>query len=77
MFRLRGDGRPVRVMVFSGEERTMPAIVALPTGAEWTEARVAFADLPGVDLARMRGVVVASSLEPGPFAFAIDAVEVR
>ncbi|HPA96859.1 MAG TPA: amidohydrolase family protein [Thermoanaerobaculia bacterium] len=77
VFRLRGDGRPVRVMVFSGEERAMPAIVALPTGAEWTEARVPFADLSGVDLARLRGVVVASSLEPGPFAFAIDAVEVR
>lgn len=77
VFRLRGDERPVRVMVFSGEERAMPAIVPLPTGGDWAEARVAFADLPGVDLARLRGVVVASSLEPGPFAFSIDAVEVR
>jgi imidazolonepropionase-like amidohydrolase len=77
VFQLRGDGRPVRVMVFSGEDRAAPAVVTLPTGAGWAEARVVFAELPGVDLARLRGVVVVSSTEPGPFAFAIDAVEVR
>jgi imidazolonepropionase-like amidohydrolase len=77
VFQLRGDGRPVRVMVFSGEDRAMPVIVSLPTGADWAEARIVFADLPGVDLARLRGVVLSASTDPGRFVFAIDTVEVR
>jgi imidazolonepropionase-like amidohydrolase len=76
--RVRGDGRKLTVMVFSGNDmRRPPGIQQLSVGAQWQEVRVPLASMAGVDLGNLRGIVLGAGGEPGPFAFEIEAVELR
>ena len=72
-FALRGDGGPVRVMLFTLRGGPVPVEVAeLVAGPRWTEHAVSLAD---------RGALVAILFsrgpEPGAFRFELDEVELR
>ncbi|MGO1001569.1 CIA30 family protein [Lysobacter sp. CA196] len=76
--RVRGDGRKLTVMVFSGTDMLRPpGIQQLSVGAQWQQVRVPLASMAGVDLGNLRGIVLGAGGEPGPFAFEIEAVELR
>ncbi len=78
---LRGDGRPVQVLLFSGAQGAAPAARTLPTTPGWVEHRLALEDFPGADLARVRAVAVTATLAPGetsaPVSFDLDEAEIR
>ncbi|UHQ22083.1 CIA30 family protein [Lysobacter sp. 5GHs7-4] len=77
VLRVRGDGKPLTLLVFSGADMYgRPGMQQVETGSEWREIKVPLASLPNVDLSRLRGISLAAAA-PGPFAFAIEAVELR
>lgn len=75
--RLRGDGRTVNVLVFSGAPGAPPASVALPTGVDWATHRLPLADFTGADPSRLRAIAVTAGAPAGRFAFELDDVEIR
>lgn len=77
VLRVRGDGQALTLLVFSGADiNGRPGMQRVETGRDWREVRVPLATLANVDLARLRGISLAASA-PGPFAFAVEAVELR
>ncbi|RDZ29090.1 amidohydrolase [Lysobacter silvisoli] len=77
VLRVRGDGRPLTLLVFSGVDMNgRPGVHQVATAGEWREVTVPLSSLPNVDLSRLRGISLAAGT-PGPFAFAIEAVELR
>lgn len=77
--RLRGDGRPVSVLVFSGKQLPgTPGLQLVPTQAgQWQQVSVPLAGMAHVDLSQLRGIAFAAGGAPGGFEFEIDAVELR
>lgn len=75
-FRIRGDGRPVSVLLFSGEQGAAPAMQPVEAGTDWTEVVLPLSGFAGSDLARVRAFALTTSDE-GEFAFEIDQVEIR
>lgn len=76
--RVRGDGRKLTLMVFSGTDmRRPPGIQQLEVGVQWQDVRVPLTAMTGVDLSNLRGIVLGAGGEPGPFAFEIEAAELR
>lgn len=75
--RLRGDGRAVSVLVFSGASGAPPASVTLPTAAGWATHVLPLADFTGADPSRLRGIAVTAGAPAGAFAFELDDVEIR
>lgn len=76
-FQLRGDGRDVKVLVFSGGQGAPPSVRVVATGPDWTPVQLALADFPGVDPAQLRAVAVTAGEPAGKFAFDLDAFEIR
>ncbi|KRD80325.1 CIA30 family protein [Lysobacter sp. Root983] len=77
VLRVRGDGQALTLLVFSGADiNGRPGMQRVETGSDWREVRVSLATLANVDLTRLRGISLAA-IAPGPFAFAIEAVELR
>lgn len=77
VLRVRGDGRPLTLLVFSGADmHGRPGMQQVETGSDWREVKVPLASMANVDLTRLRGISLASAT-PGAFAFAIEAVELR
>lgn len=78
---LRGDGRPVAVLLFSGPQGQAPSFVTLPTTAEWVEHVLPLDRFDGAELARLRAIAVTATLAPGedaaPVAFDLDELEIR
>ncbi len=78
VFQLQGDGRPLRIMLFSGAStQGMPSIRAVESGPEWREVRVPLADFGGADLARLRAIAFTAGDPAGTFRFLVDGVELR
>jgi hypothetical protein len=78
VFRLRGDGREVRVMLFSGpSEQAMPAVRTVVAGPQWSEVRMPLADFAGADPTQLRAIAFTAGNPPGRFRFRIDGVELR
>lgn len=78
VFRARGDGRAYAVLIFSGDQaRPMPVQVPFTPGADWGEVRVVFADVPGIDLATLRGLAFTAQAPAGDFRLDLDTVELR
>lgn len=78
VFHLRGDGREVRVMLFSGSsEQAMSAIRSVASGTDWREVRLPLADFAGADPAQLRAIAFTAGNPPGVFRFRIDGVELR
>jgi hypothetical protein len=75
--RLRGDGRPLMLMLLSGDAGSLPQMRRLETSTAWQEHRLPLTDFHGADLGRLRAVVVAASLPSGPYQFDIDALDIQ
>jgi imidazolonepropionase-like amidohydrolase len=76
-FQLRGDGRDINVLVFSGGQGAPPSVRVVATGPEWTPVRLALADFPGVDATQLRAIAITAGEPAGGFSFDLDAFEIR
>ncbi len=78
VFKIRGDGRPLVAMLFSGgaAQRT-PSMVPIETKREWTEVRIALDRFAGADPSRVRGVAITAGLPAGDFTFDVDDVRIE
>jgi imidazolonepropionase-like amidohydrolase len=77
VFRVRGDGRELSVLLFSGAQGAAPSARRVPTGPGWREHRLALADFAGADPTRLRAFAITSDGPEGAFEFDLDAVEIR
>ena len=77
VFRVRGDGRELSVLLFSGAQGTAPSVRRVPTRPEWREHRLALADFAGADPTRLRAFAITRDGPEGAFEFDLDAVEIR
>jgi imidazolonepropionase-like amidohydrolase len=77
VFQARGDGRPLALLLFSGEPGGRPAMQPFTPGADWGEVRLPLAGFASADLASVRAVGVTAGLPAGRFWFELDAVEIR
>lgn len=78
VFRLRGDARPLQVMLFSGVQmQAMPSTRIVQVTGEWTEVRIPLSAFQGADLARVRGIAFTATFPVGAFAFQLDDVAVE
>lgn len=77
VFFLRGDGREVSVLMFSGAQGGAPVRRGVATTVEWTEHRLALADFAGADPARLRAIAITTGAPEGGFVFDLDQVEIR
>lgn len=77
VLQVRGDGRPLSVMLFSGAEGTAPALATIEPGRQWREVRLRLADFEGADPARLRGIAMTVQAPAGEFSFDLDQVEIR
>ncbi|MGH8080373.1 MAG: CIA30 family protein [Lysobacter sp.] len=77
-FRVRGDGRSLLLLVFSGPDmKGQPAVQMIQGSAQWQAVKVPLASLPNVDLKQLRGISISAVGAPGPFAFEIEGFELR
>lgn len=78
-FKVRGDGRPLIAMIFSGPaSNRQPSIVRVDaTTAQWVEVRIALDRFEGADLARVRGFAITAGQPAGDFAFDLDDVRIE
>ncbi|MEH6420875.1 CIA30 family protein, partial [Pseudomonas sp. CGJS7] len=77
-FRVRGDGRGLMVLVFSGPNAAgQPAVQMVQSSSEWQQVSVPLSGRGDIDPARLRAVAVSAIGAPGPFAFEIQAFELR
>jgi hypothetical protein len=75
-FQIRGDGRPVAVLLFTGAQGSRPQVRMVDTGSEWQAVRLPLAEFAGADLARLRAIAITTEVE-GEFVFELDQVEIR
>lgn len=77
VFWVKGDGKPIRLMVFSESTGRVPLIRTFETAAEWKEFSVPFSAFGAIDGHDVIGLLFAGGPESGPFAFQIDGVRLR
>jgi imidazolonepropionase-like amidohydrolase len=77
VFQLRGDGRELSVLLFSGAQGAAPSVRRVSTRPEWREHRLALADFAGADPTRLRAFAITSDGPEGAFEFDLDRVEIR
>jgi ABC-2 type transport system permease protein len=77
-FKMRGDGRQYTVIFLVGTQATgIPPMYSFDAGPEWQEIRIELATLAGMDLKRVRGIVIGAGRPSGEFRFALDDVRVK
>lgn len=77
VFQVRGDGRDLSVLLFSGAQGTAPAVRRVPTGPAWREHRLALEGFAGADRAHLRAFAITTGGPTGDFEFDLDQVEIR
>lgn len=77
VFQLRGDGRALSVLVFSGEQGRRPSVLTVQAGREWATVSLPLAGFEGAEPGRLRAIAVTASEPAGPFAFELDQFEIR
>lgn len=78
VFKVRGDGREVNAMLFSGATmESMPTMQAFTAGPAWSEVRLPLAGFAGSDIATLRGIAFTAGQPHGRFEFLIDDVDLR
>jgi ABC-2 type transport system permease protein len=77
-FQARGDGRQVTVIFLVGTgSGGIPPMYSFAAGPQWQEIRIELDTLAGMDLKRVRGIVIGSGGPPGDFRFALDDVRIE
>ncbi len=78
VFRLRGDGRELAVLLFHGAGGPAPpALRTVSSTPEWVEHRLPLAGFSAADLSRLRGIGFTAGDPAGAFWFELDAVALR
>jgi imidazolonepropionase-like amidohydrolase len=77
VFQVRGDGRDLSVLLFSGDQGAAPAIRRVATGPAWREHRLALDGFAGADPSRLRAFAITTDGPEGGFEFDLDRVEIR
>ncbi|TNJ35298.1 amidohydrolase family protein [Arenimonas terrae] len=77
VLRVRGDGRELSVMLFSGAQGGAPAVRRVPTGPAWREHRLALDGFAGADPSQLRAFAITTDGPAGAFEFDLDQVEIR
>lgn len=76
-FFARGDGRQYTVVFLGATQGGIPPMYGFNTNGEWQEVRIPLADVLGLDLAAIHGMVIGSNGPPGDFRFELDGIELR
>ena len=77
-FQARGDGRQITVIFLVGTETGgIPPMYSFVAGPAWKEVRIELDTLAGMDLKRVRGIVIGAANPPGDFRFALDDVRIE
>jgi ABC-2 type transport system permease protein len=77
-FQARGDGRQYTVIFLVGNESGgIPPMYSFDAGPEWKEIHIRLETLAGMDIKRVRAIVIGSGGPPGEFRFALDDVRVE
>ncbi|MFY2764084.1 CIA30 family protein [Arenimonas sp. MALMAid1274] len=74
---VRGDGRRLSVLVFSGGQGTPPAARSIETTGEWARVELPLAEFTGVDAGQLRAIAITTGEPEGAFWFELDGVEIR
>ena len=77
VFRVRGDGRRYRVMLFAQSRGQAPLTQSFTAGPEWTEVSFRLSAFSGFDGRDLMGVVFAAGPDAGPFRLELDDVRFR
>lgn len=75
-FSAKGDGHPVRVMVFARSKGMMPMMQSFVAGPEWQEHAMSWTSF-GTDGADVMAVIFAGGPTPGTFTFQVDEIALR
>lgn len=76
-FWAKGDGTPVRVMLFAESKGFMPMVQSFTPTAEWKEFSFPLAAFGGIDGKDITGVLLVGGPKPGAFALRVDDVRFR
>jgi ABC-2 type transport system permease protein len=76
-FFARGDGRQYTVVFLGATQGGIPPMYGFGTNSEWQEVRIPLADVVGLDLARVHGIVIGSMGPIGDFRLDLDGIELR
>ena len=76
-FWARGDGKSYTVVFLGLRVDGIPPMYSFATTPEWQQVRIPLADLAGLDIARVHGIVIGNNAPLGDFRFAIDDVQLR
>ena len=77
-FFARGDGRQYTVIfLVGGKNGGIPPMYSFTAGADWHEVRIELDTLAGMDLTRVRAIVIGAGNPAGGFRFAIDNVRLE
>jgi len=75
-FHAKGDGKPVRVMVFAQSKGMMPMMQTFVAGPEWQDFTMPWKAF-GVDGSDVMAVIFAGGPAAGAFSFQVDEVALR
>jgi ABC-2 type transport system permease protein len=75
-FFARGDGRQYTVLFLVGKGGGIPPMYSFTAGADWQEVSIELGTLAGMDLKRVRAILIIS-MNPGDFRFSIDKVRIE
>lgn len=76
-FRVRGDGKGGRVMLFSQSKGFVPIERTFATSSEWTEIVMPFASFDGIDGHDVLSIIFSGGPAAGAFAFQLDDVRIQ
>lgn len=76
-FHAKGDGKPVRVMVFAQSRGMMPLMQTFVAGPEWQEVAMPWKSFGGLDGSDVMAVIFAGGPAAGAFSFQVDEVAIR
>jgi ABC-2 type transport system permease protein len=76
-FYARGDGRQYIVVFLGATPGGIPPMYGFSTTAEWQQVRIPLADVLGLDLARVHGIVIGNNGPLGDFRVELDDVQLR
>ena len=76
-FRVRGDGKSARVMLFSQSKGLVPIERTFATTSEWTEITLPFAAFDGIDGHDVLAIIFSGGPTTGAFAFQLDDVRIQ
>jgi ABC-2 type transport system permease protein len=76
-FQARGDGRQYTVVFLGETSGGIPPMYGFTSTSEWSEVRIPLADVLGLDVARVHGIVIGNNGPLGAWRLELDDVQLR